>query len=66
MEVNFAGRKSAKHQLAVRMPDDLLKLIDLEVERRRLAFPGNEVSRSDVIREVLYRTLTPQPITGER
>ncbi|MDB4969765.1 MAG: hypothetical protein JWN44_5454 [Myxococcales bacterium] len=54
-----------EHQLAVRMPDDLLRLIDSEVERRRVANPGSEISRSDVIRDVLYRNLGPPMTTGE-
>jgi hypothetical protein len=45
------------------MPADLLAMIDLEVERRRKASPGIDVSRSDVIRDVLYRELTK---AGER
>ena len=40
------------------MPTDLLTMIDREVERRREASPGTDVSRSDVIRDVLYRDLT--------
>jgi Arc/MetJ-type ribon-helix-helix transcriptional regulator len=56
--VTLQSRRSVKeHQLAVRMPTDLLAMIDREVDRRREASPGTDVSRSDVIRDVLYRDL---------
>jgi hypothetical protein len=64
--VTFPGRRTVKdHQLAFRIPGDLLALIDHEVERRRRLSPGTDISRSDVIRDVLYRNLTPPATLGE-
>jgi metal-responsive CopG/Arc/MetJ family transcriptional regulator len=57
--VALQGRFAKSHQIAVRVPDDLVRKIDEEVARRRQANPGSEVSRSDVIRDVLYRSLMP-------
>jgi hypothetical protein len=46
-----------EHQLAVRVPADLLTLLDDETERLRAERPGTTLHRSDTIREVLYRAL---------
>lgn len=43
--------------LYVRAPVDLIVLLDREVTRRREADPGRNLSRSDVVREILYREL---------
>ena len=60
------GRLVKNHQVAVRVPDDLLNSIDEEVERRRRTNPGSDVSRSDVIRDVLYRSFAPILDEAER
>lgn len=45
------------HQLAIRVPGELLDAIDEEVERLRLERPGSKVQRSDAVREILYQVL---------
>src|SRR5262245_56369220 len=45
------------HQLAIRIPRELLRAIDEEVERLRGERPGATVQRSDAVREILYQVL---------
>jgi hypothetical protein len=61
--INEMGRKDAargggnEYQLAVRIPAELLRAIDDEVERLRLERPGAKVQRSEAVREILYQVL---------
>lgn len=52
-----AGEDSNDHQLAVRVPVELIQALDDEVERLRLERPGAKVQRSDAVREILYQAL---------
>jgi hypothetical protein len=45
------------HQLAIRVPAELLAAVDAEVERLRAERPGSKVQRSDAVREILYQVL---------
>jgi hypothetical protein len=55
-----------EHQLALRIPVELLQAIDAEVERVKRERPGARVQRSDVVREALMRAFFhhPQPDAG--
>jgi len=44
-------------QIFVRMPEDLVTALDRHLERLRAEQPGTNLSRSDVIRLLLYRAL---------
>jgi hypothetical protein len=44
-------------QIFVRMPEDLVTALDRYLERLRSEQPGTNLSRSDVIRLLLYRAL---------
>ena len=44
-------------QIAFRAPADLVEAIDREVERVAAERPGEEVTRSDVVRAILHRAL---------
>jgi metal-responsive CopG/Arc/MetJ family transcriptional regulator len=44
-------------QIFVRMPEDLVTALDRYLERLRTEQPGTNLSRSDVIRLLLYRAL---------
>lgn len=47
--------------LYTRAEPALVRALDREQERRRLSEPGRTVSRSDVIRSILWGALVPQP-----
>jgi len=40
-------------------PSDLIQLLDSEVSRLRAQRPGLRITRSDVVRDALYRDLPP-------
>ncbi len=42
-------------QIALRVDDDLLALIDGDVERMRRERPGLSISRAEVVRDIVYR-----------
>jgi hypothetical protein len=42
-------------QINLRIPSDLIDLLDKLVDLERAARPGSSVSRSDVIRDALYQ-----------
>lgn len=42
-------------QINLRIPQELVTLLDALVEKRSAERPGTSVSRSDVIREALYK-----------
>jgi hypothetical protein len=44
-------------QIVVRLPDDLLDLVDAEVVRMRKAHPAMRVTRSDAVRALLFAGL---------
>jgi hypothetical protein len=50
-----------EHQLALRIPAELLDAIDAEVERVKAERPGARVQRSDVVREALMRAFFDHP-----
>jgi hypothetical protein len=50
-----------EHQLALRVPAELLEAIDAEVERVKRARPGARVQRSDIVREALMRAFFQHP-----
>jgi hypothetical protein len=41
----------------VRVPSDLIKLLDKRVSSERRATKGRSVSRADVVRQILYAAL---------
>ena len=43
--------------LYVRIPLDLMELLDARVDEESLASPGRRVTRADVVRELLYGEL---------
>lgn len=45
--------------LGIRVPPDLIAALDREVERLAAERPGARTSRSDAVREILYKALTP-------
>lgn len=47
--------------LAIRIPDDLLDLLDAEILRLKDELPGLNLGRSDIIRSALYKYLKPKP-----
>ena len=54
-------------QVAFRLPADLLKRIDRHAERMRVAQPGVNVTRTDVVRMLLTRALDHlEPTDGVR
>jgi Arc/MetJ-type ribon-helix-helix transcriptional regulator len=53
-----------EHQLALRIPVELLAAIDAEVERVKNERPGARVQRSDVVREALMRAFFRHPQTS--
>ena len=48
-------RAGASATLAVRLPADLLAILDRETERTRSLVPGLQVTRSDALRAILAR-----------
>jgi hypothetical protein len=44
-------------QIFTRMPDDLIEALDRYTERRQREQPWTTVTRSDVVRELLYQAL---------
>lgn len=44
----------------IRVSTELLKILDQRVEKERKARPGARLSRSDVVREILYRVLAEE------
>ncbi len=54
-------RKIGDVQISFRSPPDLTEAIDREVERLSAERPGEAVTRSDVVRAILYRALLPPP-----
>ncbi len=57
-------------QINLRIPPDLVALLDELVEKRSAERPGTSISRSDVIREALYQAvraeLPEKPKRGSR
>jgi hypothetical protein len=53
------GEAKQTRQIFVRMPEDLIIALDRYLERMRAEQPGANLSRSDVIRLLLYKALTP-------
>ena len=53
--------KIGEVQITFRAPPDLTEAIDREVERLAAEQPGQKITRSDVVRSILYRTLLPTP-----
>lgn len=51
------GEAKRTLQIFVRMPEDLVIALDRYLERLRAEQPGTNLSRSDVIRLLLYRAL---------
>jgi hypothetical protein len=49
------GRRT--RQIFVRMPEDLVTALDRYMESMRAKQPGTNLSRSDVIRFLLYKAL---------
>lgn len=49
-----------EYQLAIRVPQELLDLLDAEAARLQAERPGFTVSRSDAVRETLFRALRPR------
>jgi hypothetical protein len=47
-------------QIFTRMPDDLIEALDRYTERRQREQPWTNVTRSDVVRELLYQALGVQ------
>ena len=45
--------------IPVRAPPSLTEALDAEVERRRRERPGQRVTRSDVVRSLLWEALRP-------
>jgi metal-responsive CopG/Arc/MetJ family transcriptional regulator len=43
--------------LFVRVPQDLMSGLDDLLDQERKEHPGREVSRSDIVREILYRAV---------
>src|SRR5688572_17360229 len=60
-----SGEDRADHQLAIRVPAELIDAIDEEVERLRLERPGSKVQRSDAVREILYLVLIAEASFAE-
>lgn len=46
--------------LYIRVSFDLVELLDHEVERQRKEERGRVISRSDVVREILYREFSEE------
>jgi metal-responsive CopG/Arc/MetJ family transcriptional regulator len=44
-------------QIFTRMPDELIEALDRYTERRQREQPWTTVTRSDVVRELLYQAL---------
>ena len=53
--------KIGEVQITFRSPPDLTAAIDREVARLAAEQPGQKITRSDVVRSILYRTLLPAP-----
>lgn len=51
-------------QFNIRMPSDLLEALDAEVGEELRAHPGRMFTRSDLIREVLYRHVEGRRVVG--
>ena len=62
--------KDEQIQINLRVPPDLVTLLDELVEKRSAERPGTSISRSDVIREALYKEvraeLPEKPKRGSR
>jgi hypothetical protein len=60
MPVKNRRRRPAKEVLVVRLPPEILAALNRRVTQQQRERPGADVTRSEVVRELLYQVLGPE------
>lgn len=59
-----SSRGASLIPIQFRFPRGLLLLLNDRLEREREARPGLNITRTDIVRDILYRDLEPRPVTN--